>query len=210
VAYELVEHYWRQGRYRDALQHISTIPNNYKLTKEQAANHLLYEELKVMLNKAYQSGRTLANLEREEVNTLETIANQKAGFASSKATKIIHFFYGKHIPYYPAIPKLGTARSRYTEEEPVDSLTAISLSGYPNPAIHWMDVVYSIPTANNEAAIHGSMQIYNSAGQIIQNYTINTAEGIIPLNTSDWAAGIYFIVLEHRKERRSYTFIVRD
>jgi len=207
--YELVEHYWRLGRYQDALNLIQSIPVIFKLEGRQLDKNVAYEQFKTLLYNAYQNGRTEANLEKIEVEGLKEIAIKEIGFASVQAGNILQFFYGTAYLYYPVLPNKGKKARRYnppTEEVEIPVLNVPKIWGYPNPAINWSDILYDLPDGMQE----GTLIVTSTAGQTIETIKITQNSGTITLNTSNWSPGIYFAVLFSDKTKSNvYKLVIR-
>lgn len=192
--YELVEHYWRQGRYEDALDQIDSIGIKYPLDSLALKNHNHYKDLKELLQTAYNDGRMEANLEKTEVDALEVIANAKWGFAAVLASDILKFFYFKGTLYYPTLPNMNPIEGRYAQ--PPNSSPAMSskgsvLMGAPNPAINWVDLYYELP----EDLKTGHLVVTSTTGARITQVELRNNSGQLTLNTKDWVSGIYFATL---------------
>jgi hypothetical protein len=192
AAYELVEYYWRTGQEALAFSTLASIANSNELEGVRLQNHTALVELKTLYQTVAQDNRTIAQLEREEVVQLEAIANLKAGTASSQAANIVSFFYTPSTRYYPMLPDLAGRSNFYQQEEgKITTVTTSSLSGYPNPAINWVDLIYELPSGKTEGIVY----ITASNGQLIEQIKVNQIKGSINLNTTPWTAGIYFASL---------------
>jgi hypothetical protein len=185
--YQLVEHYWSCKEYATALHHLSTIADNYILTEAVLDNHQDYVTLLNMLYEAYQDNRTEATLTKNEVLILNELAVHNYGFAAVKAANIVDFFYNDTYRYHPTLPEGSTKNAQ-------KSLTKIqqgNLSIYPNPTTDWADISYKLP----ENSTKGKLVVTSTSGQQILTLELSQQQGIVTLNTKQWLAGIYFVVL---------------
>lgn len=207
--YELVEHYWRQGRYNDALDQIDYIGTTYSLDSLALKNHGHYKDLKELLQTAYDNGRMEANLEKREVNKLEDIANAKWGFAAVLASDILKFFYFKGTQYYPTLPNMNPIEGRYvqaSDNNPAISSTEPVLMGAPNPAINWVDLYYELPEELNT----GHLIVTSTTGAIITQVELRNNSGQITLNTKNWVSGIYFATLfSEGQETKTFKIVIQ-
>ncbi len=193
AAYELVEHYWSGERYADALDHLSTITTNYTLTDVVLDNHQDYLILLDLLNTAYQDGRTEATLTKDEVIVLNELTDNNYGFAATKAANIVDFFYSDTYRYHPTLPEGGEEKR---SQWPLTKIDKGNLAIYPNPTTDWADVQYKLPEDIEE----GRLVVTSTAGQQIVTLPIQQQQGVLTLNTSQWLAGTYFVVLYTEEE----------
>ena len=68
------------------------------------------------------------------------------------------------------------------------------LNVYPNPATDLITVEIVTDQEN------GSIDILNSAGQLINSYNVSLVAGKVQLNVSDLAPGIYFVVMTDQEK----------
>ena len=202
--YELVEHYWQQKRYQEAIHYLSAITNEFPLEGRILENHNHYKSLKMLLWNAYKKGRTAAELKKTEVDVLKEIATEKVGFASVQAANIVRFFYGNAPTFYPALPSWNESEERKSQAQ--TTILSPSIWGYPNPTVDWMDVVYQLP----DEVTTGVLEINGVSGQLIQSIPIHQNNGIVTLNTSRWSPGIYFARLSiEGMQSNPYKIIIR-
>lgn len=206
--YELVNLYWYQGHYQEALAVLQDIPNRFELTEREEENHTLFNNIKNLLYSAYESGRTEANLEQNEVAVLAEIAELKVGFASVYAGNILRFFYGLVPAYYPTIPDLYPFQGKIEQFNDLQESAPLKprLRGYPNPAHTWTNVLYDLP----EETTGGKIVVTSTVGQVLHQQNIKERQGTLNFNTSQWIPGIYFVTLITNKEELvTYLLVVQ-
>lgn len=208
----MVEHYWRQGRYVDALDQIDYIGATYSLDALALKNHNHYKDLKELLQTAYANGRMEANLEKTEVDALEVIANAKWGFAAVQASDILKFFYFKGTLYYPTLPNMNPVEGRSIANTGNNTTASIAqakepiLMGAPNPAINWVDLYYQLPKDIKT----GHLVVTSTAGMTVEQLELQKNAGQITLNTKDWVSGIYFAALfSEGKEAKVFKIVIQ-
>jgi hypothetical protein len=202
--YELVEHYWQQKRYQDAINYLGDITNEFPIEGRALENHNHYKSLKTLLWNAYKKGRTEAELKKVEVDVLREMAEEKVGFASVQAASIVRFFYGNAPDFYPALPNWNEATERKGQKQ--IAVLSPTIWGYPNPTVDWIDVAYELPDDIKE----GVLVINAVSGQLIQTININQNNGTVTLNTSRWSPGIYFATLSiEGMQSNVYKIVIR-
>jgi hypothetical protein len=77
----------------------------------------------------------------------------------------------------------------------------------PNPANNSTRIDYSVPEAG-QILFH----VHSIAGQLLYSKTIEAKRGTnsIELNTSTFAAGVYFYSMEYKGQRRVRQLIISD
>ncbi|WP_052593458.1 hypothetical protein [Aureispira sp. CCB-QB1] len=192
--YELVEHYWRQGRYADALDQIDYIAATFSMDFRASKNHSHYKDLKELLQAAYANGRMEANLEKSEVEALEAIADAQWGFAAVQASDILKFFYRKGTLYAPSLPNLNPVEGKFVPAKGsrlASFAKEPTLAGTPNPAINWVDLSYELP----EGLEKGQLVVTSTTGARMTQVALRNNVGQLTLNTKEWVSGIYFATL---------------
>lgn len=63
---------------------------------------------------------------------------------------------------------------------------------FPNPAEQSVDISYSLPVGTNS----GVIQLYNSAGALINTYPVNKSSGVLTVNRASLPSGIYYYTLK--------------
>lgn len=205
--YELVEHYWQQKRYQDAINYLENIRDEFSIEGRDLENYNHCKSLKLLLWNAYKKGRTEATLTKLEVDELRAIAVDKVGFASVQAANIVAFFYSNAPDFYPALSSLGEFRyAQPKEKEEKEIVLSPTIWRYPNPTVDWIDVVYELPDRIKE----GILEINVVSGQMIQRININQNNGVVTLNTSTWSPGIYFATLSiEGMQSNTYKIVIR-
>ncbi len=199
--YELVEHHWSCQQYTDAIDHLSTITDDYTLTGVVLDNHQDYLILLNLLQVAYQDDRTEATLTKDEVIVLNELVENNYGFVAMKAANIIDFFYSDTYRYHPTLPEGAEEKSL---QWPLTKIAKGNLAIYPNPTTDWADVRYKLP----EGIEKGQLIVTSTAGQQMITLTVQGQQGILTLNTSNWLTGTYFVVLYTEKEAVEQTQLI--
>jgi hypothetical protein len=101
--------------------------------------------------------------------------------------------------------------TRYTEGVGIAStgvINAFTLAqNIPNPAINSTRIDYSVPEAG-EVVFH----VHSITGQLLYSQTIDTKRGThsIELNTSTFAAGVYFYSMEYKGQKQVRQLIINN
>ncbi|MGH1334680.1 MAG: T9SS type A sorting domain-containing protein [Aureispira sp.] len=185
--YELVEHYWSCQQYILALNHLSTITDQYILEEAVLDNHQDYIAFLNILYGAYQADRTEATLTKDEVILLNELAENNYGFAAMKAANIVNFFYNDNYRYHPTLPE----GSKKSAQESLITVNKGNLAIYPNPTTTWADINYKLPKELEK----GKLVVTSTSGQQILTLELSQQQGILTLNTQKWLTGTYFVVL---------------
>lgn len=119
---------------------------------------------------------------------------------------------GDLAPYYAdnfagasAVYVSGAARADEPSTDVFDNLPGeVSLRVYPNPTAQWLDVQLPADTDLNGV----SVQIFNAAGQVITDQTMNNHN--LRLNVATWKNGTYFVRLVRGRESIQKAFLKID
>lgn len=79
----------------------------------------------------------------------------------------------------------------YTSISPINNIPNGAMSIYPNPAVSYTNIYYTLPPGTNE----GKIILYDLAGRALKKYTVTSQFDHLRLTTSDIAAGTYFYQL---------------
>ena len=108
-----------------------------------------------------------------------------------------------YIDSYDNYPQNDTAKiTRYTESVGISSIGSTNVftlgQNVPNPANKSTRIDYSVPDAG-KVMFH----VYSISGQLLYSRTIEASHGAnsLELNTSTFAAGVYFYSMEYKGQR---------
>jgi hypothetical protein len=91
-----------------------------------------------------------------------------------------------HVPCVP-----GCSSNYFASTHPISENTNRAMSIYPNPAVSYTNIYYTLPPGTNE----GELVLYDLAGRILKKYTVTSQIDHLRLTTSDISAGTYFYQL---------------
>jgi hypothetical protein len=140
----------------------------------------------------------------EKIETIGTLATINHNFTNTYTVPNDTLYYlTVYIDHYEDYPKNDTiTRTRYTDAvgiTPTGAINAFTLGqNVPNPATNSTRIDYSVPEAGNVI-----FHVHSIHGQLLYSKTIDTKRGTnsIELNTSTFAAGVYFYSMEYKGQR---------
>ena len=141
-----------------------------------------------------QQGRTIFDLNSDEVNNLVLIADNSNGTAGVQAKGILESGYGYH--YCNCLDVFDNSGYKSSGKINYDAFNKVNRYGIdvnPNPAKQWTEFNYILPDENTTATI----KISDVSGKIINTFTIVGKQGQQIWDTRKIKPGAYF-----------YTFIV--
>ena len=91
--YSLAETYYQLGEFEEGFNTLALISEKYNLNEIEMLEHNNYVSLYDFKNKVRESGRTIAQLDKEEINQVLCFAEASSGLSSVMARGILCFFY---------------------------------------------------------------------------------------------------------------------
>ena len=185
--YSLAETYYQLGKFEEGLNTLVFIPKMYNLTETEMIEHENYVSLFTFKNKIRESGRTIAELTKDEINQLLYIAKTSHGLSSVMAQGILCFFYDicfedEGEKQYAAS---GMQKAESSEEKSPSSIKNSLLDRitlYPNPTTGELTIT------NYELEIN-SVEVFDVYGRKLK--AESRRQNVVDI--SDLAAGIYFV-----------------
>jgi Fe-S cluster biogenesis protein NfuA len=167
-----------------------------------------YSELRITVLVEDPQGQSIETF-TEIIDTIERLSTVSHTFANTYTVPgdSVYYLY-VYIDSYDNYSHNDTAKIRRETRKAGDSTSIYStesIKGFtlgqniPNPANNSTHIDYSIPDAG-KVIFH----IHSISGQLLYSQTIETARGTnsIELNTSLFAAGVYFYSMEYKGQRR--------
>lgn len=177
-----------EGQLVEAINRLDSIPFLIPLGKEEKYEYTQFVEWVYWRIEIINSGRDLENLTSNDLNELESIADEFDSFASSLAISVLND--KKRTPIFTP-PALGKSSINYKSIKQTGHVFDSSnspFSIYPNPANAFVTIDLK-NLANKEDVV--TIVLRNMLGQIVQEFQANCATGIILLNTSQLSSRAY-------------------
>lgn len=104
----------------------------------------------------------------------------------------------------PYCPRNAIYETTVPNEDIVQPNSSIKLNIYPNPVKDNASIEYALPKSQNQ----GMVRIFNLKGEVVDQYSINKADGKISWSKKNNASGTYFAQIISGKERICKKIIV--
>jgi len=91
--YSLAETYEQLGKFEEGFKTLDLIPKMFNLNEDEKIEHNNYVSLFAFKNKIRESGRTIAALNKDEIEQMVNFAKSSRGLSSVMAQGILCFFY---------------------------------------------------------------------------------------------------------------------
>ncbi|MDL2241118.1 T9SS type A sorting domain-containing protein [Bacteroidales bacterium OttesenSCG-928-K03] len=175
--YSLAETYYQMGEYDEGFKTLNTIPKNFKLSESEKIEYENYLSLFTFKNDVRKCGRTIAELNFDEVEKLIGIAKASPGLSSVMANGILCFFYevcleSEELPLDKSI-EYGELTINNIEKKNIVHV-------YPNPGTTSVTVVSSMS---------GQLEFVNTSGQLLLK--CNVLNGTNTIDVSSLPKGVY-------------------
>jgi hypothetical protein len=184
---QVIATYVQERNYTDALSLANMMPVLYGYEDDELTEHNYYTDMLNLQISLDQEGRTIFDLDSDEVNNLVFIADNSNGTAGIQAKGILKFAYGYH--YYNCInaDTLGYKSSSSINFDGFNKVFGPDIEVKPNPAKEWTSFNFILP--DNE--IEGMIKISNVTGKIIETFVVKGTQGQKIWDTRKIKPGVY-------------------
>jgi len=195
--YSLAETYYQLEKFEEGLKILDLIPRMFNLNKNEMIEHDNYVSLFKFKNEIRESGRTIAELKKEEIEKMTHFAKASQGLSALMAQSVLCFFY--EICFEEAeggkqnvesgddeiinLCKSATSVSSVCEKNVLENITI-----HPNPTTGELQVTsYGLQVT--------SIEILDITGRILSSNHIAplTSHSSSLINISHLKSGIYFV-----------------
>lgn len=197
-SYMLVELYRQQKDWAKAAVILDDIQDDFSLTTKQNAAYNDYKELHQILYSTDTAGLHIFELPNEDYNAVQTLAAKGYERAHVQAQTILNYGYGADYRRPPLFPLEVEERPIFEEKE--EDISTESILVQPNPAKDWVSI-----RIQKEDWTNAQLMITDSYGHILLEQQLNVEKTELQLNTSNWAAGTYFAILQLNGEKPEVT-----
>ncbi|HMQ50375.1 MAG TPA: S8 family serine peptidase [Saprospiraceae bacterium] len=188
ATYARLDAYLQTGDLSNANTLWSSINQNGNTHTQQSD----YLELKEILIRLKAQGRTLSDLNPQELSAIQALAVADEGLPGLQAQNILNKLNGISYRHYPRLN--GGSQSMQTPDNQLPEAIApkqavlSSVWAVPNPANTWTDFHYTLPEQEGESLL----QLLDINGRLIREWTLAAASGQIRWEPSSAVGGIYF------------------
>ncbi len=185
--HQIINTYLAEDNYNDALAMAGMLPGLYELEGNRLDEHNYYMDvlnLKILLG---QENRSLAELTGDEVNQLNTIAENSEGVGGAEARGILEAFYGYSFCDCMNINDNQGYKSTSFDPSSLNTVYGISIEVKPNPAKEWTAFNYTLPDNTTK----GVMKIVDITGKVVEVIEVTGVEGQYIWDTRKIKSGVY-------------------
>ena len=190
--YSLAETYCQLGSIEEGFRTLYLIPEMFNLSEKEMMEHQNYVSLFTFKNIIRESGRTIAQLNEEEINQMLYIADASSGLSSVMARGILCFFYDICIetefdeenPEYKGSSGENENQGSLSNQNLKDKLECVTL--YPNPTTGEL-IVLSGGLKVNEIVV------FDIVGKKLSQISNHKSQILNRIDISNLNSGIYFV-----------------
>ncbi|NVN96200.1 MAG: T9SS type A sorting domain-containing protein [Bacteroidetes bacterium] len=197
--YSLAESHIESNEFDNASYYLNQIPDLFKLSKEQQAEHLNFKNYAEFRGSIAESGKNIMQLKDNDIETLQQIANNNTGRSSVLAQNILCFGYQLCVDYLPAEgegEQLKFTKPEKTAKEVINSAYN-KITATPNPANVYVAFSWELPLLKGNAELN----ITDINGKSITQKTITTIRGQWIWDTRTINKGIYLYEIKTDNEQ---------
>ncbi|MBI5539822.1 MAG: PKD domain-containing protein [Bacteroidia bacterium] len=182
----LAANYISDSNYSAALSKLAMLPND----DSQIGEWKTYATF--LLNHLTQ-GKTLEELDSNQIDYLRTLANQcPEGIATVNAKAILMYLYREEVP---ACPENGMRTMRVENNNIHQTNLSYLGDNYPDPFSRNTVIPYNLPEGSK-----GIIEIKDVTGRIILTLSLQEGENTLEIDSKGWANGIYFYGMKINNE----------
>lgn len=188
---QLIEFYLENGDITKANQAYTNFPSDIKMTPQEMEDYNEYAALLNFKISLLQNGKSMAELNANEISDLVNIAEVEGFYNSSLlARNALCFFYGICFDY----PELenGDIQNRPNFEEKRDFIQSVMV--YPNPAREVVYFYFNMPSSDVIVSIY----IFDANGKMVLERDIQAKLGLYSMETQNLHSGNYFFQANSR------------
>ncbi|MDR0207153.1 MAG: T9SS type A sorting domain-containing protein [Bacteroidales bacterium] len=188
--YSLAETYEQLGKFDEGLKTLDLIPIIFELSENEMIEHYNYVSLFTFKNNIRENGRTIAQLNEDEIEQMLFFAKASRGLSSVMAHGVLCFFYNicleimseeGEMPAKWLNGENGNKNSLFIQNSKIEDITI-----YPNPTTSELIIT------SGELKID-KIEVFDIVGKIVSsNHFINTSS-LQKINVSNLNSGIYFV-----------------
>ncbi len=192
--YARAESLMDENNYSSASGILSQISTYYKLDEVQQDEFNNFTTYLNFRSSIYNSGKSIAQLSKDEIEELKAIAAANTGRSSAIAKNILCFFYGV---CFDDDVKTGGYKSRVVGKPTVSARQIINseynkVNVMPNPASVYTAFSWELPLLEGEA----TLTISDVSSKLIEQHTLKTRQGQWIWDTRAIKKGIYLYELK--------------
>ncbi|MFZ4740039.1 MAG: T9SS type A sorting domain-containing protein [Bacteroidales bacterium] len=197
--YSVAESYIENNSFTNASYYLTQIPTLFRLTEEQQAEYQNFTDYTEFRQNIADSNRNILQLESQEIETLQQIANMNTGRSSVLAQNILCFGYQLCVDYLPAEGEGEQLKSTKPEKTAKEVINAAynKITVTPNPANVYVAYSWELPLLKGEA----QLIITDISGKSITQKTIASKRGQWIWDTRTINKGIYLYEIKSDNER---------
>lgn len=198
--YALVESYFEEGDFGSAENILNDISTSFNLKDNEEIEYMDYLYYFNFRKNLYAAGKTIAQLEESEVQTLEFMADNHTGRSSTLTQNILCFFYNNCRSIQDVILDENQLRVRVQPSHKEQSSVVVN----PNPANVFTSISWSVPRFENCL-----LKIYDIKGIEVSSKKLDTNEGQWIWDTRKIENGIYiYRLMDNDKQIDSGKIVV--
>lgn len=201
---QIVSSFIIEGDYTSAQTILDMIPSLFELEGEALNEYNGYKYLTEMQMQWQQEGRTIFQLDENEVTTLVDYAENTSGKAAVTAQGILEFAYGYN--YCDCLPVSDSSVWKSVPAIPmsIEKDNGLFIEATPNPANTWVAFDYKLPIYAGEAVL----QISDIKSNIVTAFILTDKYGQQVWDIRDIEGGVYLYTLKTGTVSKSGKLII--
>lgn len=194
AAYKIIDSYLQEGAFEKVKEELGKISQQFTFTPAQQIAFLDFQALKELQIAWATDGKSITDLNANEINQLVSIADRYSGMGSFQAQNILEAYYGFDYYLDPILPD-NLAKTESDATKP--NLAAIIQSqkeyllATPNPASDQVLIEYRFLDTYTKR----QLVFYDLYGRPLHQVPVSGSTGKLYLDVGAWGKGVYFYTI---------------
>jgi len=185
--YQIVDDFFETQNYNDGLSLLATIPTTYQLNKKELEEYNQLTSYFSAIASIFNSGRTLKQIDSNELLIIQEIADNGEGMAKVRACNLLGLINGTECVYDLQLPAASSASFKNEAPKGLENVLLPTIHLFPNPAKDYIQFSYKLPISEKTARL----VISDINGHQIYETELTSNYGQLAIDTRSWATGTY-------------------
>jgi hypothetical protein len=200
----VVDSYLKEGNTADALALAAMLPSLYNISGDELDEYNLYFEMKQLQATLIGEGRSVLELDAQELAQIEMLATASQGRTATQAQGVLRQLYGNEYPCCPPMPDAGLKSMAKPKRLPIQAAMKPQITAGPNPANIFVNFSFELPDGQTS----GVISITDANGRLIESIHVNSTQGQTLWDVRGFVPGVYYYTLKAGESSKSGKIIL--
>lgn len=189
---QIISTYLSEANFTDAQTLLNMLPTLYDLSGDELLAYNDYKSFVEFEINLSQQGRSIFDLQGDELVLLENLDENGYGSAKTSARGILEFAFGYEFCDCPSMPGPIELKSITVNYNNLIKANGLIVSAEPNPASTWVSFKYQLPVNEGSSVI----TISDVNGKVVDQLYLSSNQGQQVWDVRDISPGVYIYEIE--------------